>query len=109
MSCKVKKHLICLFGRSADPSWPTPSHSIAALNNACQVEEVQEDSADERVKPAERVLPMFFPRNEPEQKTGEQSRPNLPADGIFIVFHEIRQLQGLLDFLEKDFDSPASR
>ena len=56
MSCKVKKHLICLFRRTADPSWTAPSQSITALNNACQVEEVQQDSADERVKSAERML-----------------------------------------------------
>ena len=41
-----------------------------------------------------------------EQKIGEQVRPNLPADSIFVVLHEVRQLQGPLDFLEKNFDSP---
>ena len=54
------------------------------------------------------MLPVSFPGDEPEQKISEQTRPNLPADSIFVVSHKVRRLQGLLDFPEKNFDSPAS-
>ena len=72
---KSKKHLIFLFRRASNPSWSAPSRSITALNNARQVEEVQEDSADERAESAERVLPMFFSEDEPKQGISGRTDP----------------------------------
>ena len=43
-----------------------------------------------------------------QQNVSQQRRPHLPAHRIGVVPQKIRQLQGLLDLLEKHFDLPAA-
>jgi len=93
MSCKVKSHLICLFGRASNAAGTAASGLVAALDHAFEVEKVQQNAADQRIKAAEGVPPMIFPGNEPKQQIGQQSRPDLPSDGVFIVAHEVCQLK----------------
>jgi len=101
MSCKVKSHLICLFGRASNAAGTAASGLIAALDHAFEVEIVQQNATDQRMKSAEGVPPMIFPGNEPKQQIGQQSRPDLPADGVLVAAHEIRQLKRLFELFEE--------
>ncbi len=53
------------------------------------------------------MFPFVLPRNEAKQHIGQQCRPNLPADGIFVVTNEVGKLKCLFDFLEKYLNRPT--
>jgi len=52
----------------------------------------------------EAVWPLGAPSLEAQQHIHQQSRPELPADGLLGVAEEVADLQGLFDLFEEDLD-----
>lgn len=67
-----------------------------------------EGRADQGEEAGEAVTPFSQPGAEAQQHIRQQGGPDLPFDGAFAVAEEISQLEGLLEFLEEDFDGPAA-
>ena len=86
----------------------THSGCITAFNNTGNGEEVPQNSAQQREEPAEVVLPVVIPCNEPQKQVCTQGHPDLPTNGVFIIAQEICELKSLLDFLEEHLNSPTA-
>ena len=67
-----------------------------------------EGRTDQSEQPGEAVGPTSQIGAEAQQDIGQQGGPDLPFDGAFAVPQEVGQLEGLFEFLEKDFDAPAA-
>jgi hypothetical protein len=79
------------------------------VQQAARFEFLPERRAQQREEPREAVTPLTQPDTKPPQDIGPERRPHLPAHGVGAVAQEIRQLQGLFQFLEEELDvSPAA-
>ena len=96
-----KSELAGRFRAAPDDLFPAFPDGIAAFNEACQQEEVQQNGAHKREEPSERMLPFAVPCHEAQKQEGQQGSPDLPAHGVLVIAEGIRQLKRLLDFLEE--------
>src|SRR5882724_11114921 len=64
--------------------------------------------ANERKEPAKAVVPVRKERQITQEQIDQQGGPHLPAHRIGGGAEKIRQLQGLFDLFEEDFDLPAA-
>ncbi len=71
-------------------------------------EAVPEYSSYESKQPGETVGPPALKSDVSEQNIQQQSRPELPADGVFGVAKEVTELEGLFDLLEEGLDAPSA-
>ncbi len=73
-----------------------------------QTEAIPEHSSHKCEQPGEAVVPPALKSDVSEQDIQQHGSPELPADGVFGMAEEVADLEGLLDLLEEDFDSPAA-
>ena len=108
LSSSPERELAGRFRAAPDGPFPAFPDGIAAFNEACQQEEVPQNGAHKREEPSERMLPFAVPCHEAQQQVRQQCSPDLPAHGVLVMAEEIRQLEGLLDFLEEHLHTPAA-
>lgn len=65
-------------------------------------------SAKHGEEPCEAVRPASLLGLVPQQYIQQQRRPELPANGVFVVPEEVADAEGLFDLLEEDLDAPAA-
>lgn len=98
---------ICLLWSGAHANWigccPT------AFKDASQLQTTPDNTSQCCKKSGKCMLPFIFPSDEAEENIGQKNSPDLPADRILIVSHEVEKLKRLLDFLEKYFYRPANQ
>ena len=64
------------------------------------------DGADETGKAQGPLRDMF---EESQQQVGEQPRPDLPLDRLFVAANEVSELERLLEFLEEGLMAQRAR
>lgn len=64
--------------------------------------------AQEREESGETVIPPTDEGREAHEDVGQERRPDLPENRLGISPQEIRQLEGLLQFLIEGFDRPLT-
>ena len=67
-----------------------------------------EGRTDQGEQAGEAVRPLSQMGAEAQQHIGQQGGPDLPFDRALAVAKEVGQLEGLFEFLEEDFDAPAT-
>ena len=97
---------IGLFGRAHEV--PAATGCPIAVEQAAQIQALPQRCAKQREEPSEAVAPLAQECTKAQQQIHQQRCPNLPPHGVGIVAEEVRQLERLLQFLEKDFDAPAA-
>ena len=108
LSSSPERELAGRFRAAPDGPFPAFPDGIAAFNEACQQEEVPQNGTHKRKEPAEWMPPFAVPCHEAQQQVRQQCSPDLPAHGVPVMAEEIRQLEGLLDFLEEHLHTPAA-
>ena len=79
-----------------------------AFQQAAEFDFLPEGGADQGEEPGEAVRPPAQKDAKAQQHIGEQGGPDLPADGVGTVAEEVRQVEGLFEFLEEALDAPAA-
>ena len=97
---------IGLFGRAHEVAAATGCP--IAVEQAAQIQALPQRCTQQREEAGEAVAPLAQERTEAQQQIHQQRCPNLPAHGVGVVSEEVRQLERLLQFLEKDFDAPTT-
>ena len=93
---------ISLLGR-AQKAAPAPGCPID-FEQTAQFAVLPEGRTDQGEQAGEAVRPASQVSAEAQQDIRQQGDPDLPFDGAFAVAEEVGQLEGLFEFLEKDFE-----
>ena len=70
-------------------------------------ESIPDDASNESKDAGEAVGPLGLECDESQENIEQESRPELPANGVFRISEEVADFEGLLDLFEEGLDAPA--
>src|ERR1017187_1924374 len=88
-----------LLGRAQKPAAATGCP--IDFEQAAELEFLPQGRAQQGKEAGETVAPLAQPGAEAQQDIGQQGRPHLPADGVGGGAQKVRQLERLLELLDR--------